>query len=339
MDYSLKPLLKAAYLLCLFSLFVAGCSRTAPVADHACASDYALSENWLNLPVNPDKGADVFYIYPVCWLRSDGEPPICPIDHPEMRTTARIVLQLQASLFDTVANIYAPYYRQLDGATILNEPDFAVRSRTLDREPAIDIAAAFDYYIKHYNRRKPFILAGHSEGAMLVKKLLFGYLKNNPDIYERMIAAYVIGYSITDREIAENPHVRFAQRADDVGVVISYNTAAPGMTAPNLTAENGALVINPISWTTTETTAAADQNLGAYLYIDGSYTTLPHLADATLNKQRGTLVCSTVNPTDYISAYGFFPEGNYHSFDFAFYYYNLRANAATRTTKWGIIHN
>ena len=31
--------------------------------------------------------------------------------------------------------------------------------------PKADVFAAFDYYIKHYNNGRPFILAGHSQGS------------------------------------------------------------------------------------------------------------------------------------------------------------------------------
>jgi pimeloyl-ACP methyl ester carboxylesterase len=298
------------------------------------ASNYAIAENWLNLPAKATEAADVFFVYPVCWSRKEGEPPVCDINHPEMRATAEIVFRLQAAAFDSLANVYAPFYRQLDAVSILNETDYALRSCLLDGEPATDITAAFDYYISHYNNGKPFILVGHSEGAMLVKKLLFDHLKNNPAVYKRMIAAYVIGYSVTATELAENPHLHFAQSADDLGVVISYNTEAPDMSTPNPTTENGALVINPISWTNATDTATAEQNAGSFFYEDGGYITRQHLADATINRERGTIVCSTVNPDDYISAYGLFPKGIYHSYDFAFYFCNLRTNAAERITKF-----
>lgn len=35
-----------------------------------------------------------------------------------------------------------------------------------------DIEHAFDYYLKHYNQGRPFILAGHSQGAKSVIELL-----------------------------------------------------------------------------------------------------------------------------------------------------------------------
>ncbi|SMP71108.1 hypothetical protein SAMN06296020_12212 [Anoxynatronum buryatiense] len=35
-------------------------------------------------------------------------------------------------------------------------------------------------------------------------------MKEHPDVYTRMVAAYVLSYSITDDYLAENPHLKFA---------------------------------------------------------------------------------------------------------------------------------
>lgn len=276
--------------------------------------------------------ADVFYVYPVSRQGGGNEPSLCPIDHPEMVATAKIVYQLQATAFDSLANVYAPFYRQLDAQSVMRAGGGLKRDNLLDSTSGADITAAFDYYIKHFNNGRPFVIVGHSLGAMLVKRLLFTYMKEHPEVYKRMVAAYVIGYSITDREIAQNKHVKFAKEEDDTGVVISYNTEAPNHPYPNPTAEKGALVINPISWKTDTVTAPASQNLGSYIYKNGNYLSFSKLADAKIDLARGTIICSSVNPKEYISAYGLFPEGNYHSFDFAFYYKNLRVNCADRIT-------
>ena len=79
--------------------------------------------------------------------------------------------------------------------------------------PTLDVLAAFDYYIKHYNNGRPFILAAHSQGSNILINLLAGYMKDHPDVYSRMIAAYVIGYPVTAQYLADNPHLKFATGA------------------------------------------------------------------------------------------------------------------------------
>ena len=65
------------------------------------------------------------------------------------------------------------------------------------REQRTDVYAALDYYFEYYNQGRPFILAGHSQGSLMLKIALRDYFKEHTDYLERMIAAYVIGFSIT----------------------------------------------------------------------------------------------------------------------------------------------
>ena len=41
--------------------------------------------------------------------------------------------------------------------------------------------------------------------------LMADYMKKNPEVYKRMIAAYVPGYSITPQYLAQNPELKFAE--------------------------------------------------------------------------------------------------------------------------------
>ena len=67
--------------------------------------------------------------------------------------------------------------------------------------------------------------------------------------YERMVAAYVLGYSITKEDLAENPHLKFAQGPDDTGVIVSWNIEGPGnKNEANIVVIDGAISINPLNW-------------------------------------------------------------------------------------------
>jgi len=125
-----------------------------------------------------------------------------------------------------VENIYAPYYRQADAVYTLNLP-LEEQDSIIGGIPKTDVFTAFDYYIKNHNNGRSFILAGHSQGSNVLVYLLSEYMKENPKVYARMIAAYVIGYSITEDYLTKNPHLKFAEGPDDTGVIISYNTEAP----------------------------------------------------------------------------------------------------------------
>lgn len=322
----------------LFSLSFVGCSMTKEVS-----TDYSKAEHWLSLPDSLDKEVDVFYLYPTAWQKvGKDEPNICEIDNASMLKGSNLAFKRQATAFETVGNIYAPYYRQVDAAYNL--------SLTLEEQadviagiPKSDVIAAFDYYIKNYNKGRPFILAGHSQGSNLLLYVLSDYMKENPKVQERMVAAYVIGYSVTKSYMAENPHLKFAEGPDDTGVIISYNTEAENVTENNPVVLPDSLVINPINWSREEVLATAAENMGSILLnADGTVVQnaageigpIKNFADACINKERGVIICSTADVEKLSPGNSVFPKGVFHSFDYPFYYYNIRENAANRTAHY-----
>jgi len=301
------------------------------------ATDYSKTEHWLSLPATIDKRADIFYLYPTSWQKNnDSDPNVCDIDNPSMLAGSKLAFGRQATAFEDTGNIFAPYYRQADAAYTLTLP-LDQQAQIIGGIPKTDAFAAFDYYIKHYNNGRPFILAGHSQGSNILIYLLSEYMKEHPEIYKRMIAAYVIGYSVTDDYMAQNQHLKFAKGPDDTGVIISYNTEAPTIGKNNPVLLPGAIAINPIIWTRDETLAPAEKNLGS-LSLDkdgtpvrdenGKIIAVKKYADARVDKTKGALICNTVDNSKLVQGFG---PGIYHTYDYPFYFFNLRENAARRT--------
>ena len=298
-------------------------------------SDYSVAAHWLSLPAQPSKPVDVFYVYPTSWSKVDpAEPNYCPIDHPGMLEGAAVAFGNQATAFQTSCNLYAPYYRQADAVYTLALPE-SQRIEVLEKVPVEDVKAAFDYYLKNYNNGRPFILAGHSQGANILLFLLSGYMAANPEVCLRMVAAYVIGYPVTESFIASNTHLKFAEGPDDTGVIISYNTQSPKVASgKNLIIEDTlGLVINPINWKRDETPAAASESLGSFMAgANNANVKVPAYADARIDLSKGVLICSSVDENAL-----FFPAlgpGVYHVWDYSLYYFNLRENAERRISSF-----
>ena len=210
-------------------------SSTTPSSTSQNATDYSISANWLSLPSSTatKKKVDVFYLIDTTYQKPDANAPnICTINDPIMEKGAKAAYSRTATAFDPVANISAPYYRQVDAMYKKTLP-IAEQNKMVDGIPTSDGMAAFEYYIEHYNKGRPFILAGHSLGSNVLANLLSEYMKKNPKVYKRMIAAYVIGYSITPDYLARNPDLKFAEGAKDTGVIVSYNTEAPTVDGTN----------------------------------------------------------------------------------------------------------
>jgi hypothetical protein len=316
-----------AFAILLF--LISACKKDEGINPSEVATDYSKASHWLSLPATV-KNVDVFYLYPTAWNKvNPTDPNICEIDNPSMLIGSNAAFAHQATAFETVGNIYAPYYRQEDAAFVLSLP-VNQRDALVAGAPTSDAVAAFDYYIRHYNKGRPFILAGHSQGSEVIRNLLSGYMKDNPAVYSKMIAAYALGTSITPAYLAANPHLHFAAGPDDTGVIIAYNTEAPVVVAEaNILILPGALVINPITWTTDETLATTAEGLGSYMPDSaGVYTPVPQYADARIDLAKNALICSTVD-----KSLGYGP-GIFHIYDYSFYYFNLRANAANRVQKF-----
>ncbi len=307
------------------------------------ASNYSRKRNWLSLPETPDKAVDVFYLYP-----SSCDDPladtICSIDNLVMRVAAKHNTAQQAGAFEPVANLFVPYWRQVN-ATKLSKMSFAEVDQAEWAEPRTDVYAALDYYFENLNQGRPYFLAGHSQGARLCFRALSEYMKEHPDYYANMIAAYCIGDSLTGHYLEKNPHVKAAQAADDLGVVVSWNTEGPANKGKDsLVVSPGAIAINPLNWCVDDTPAGPELNLGTFVprLLNSGLDELPIRADAVLDLERGSVM--VMNPafekytitrlTGLDNLETVFGPASYHGCDYSFFYLNIRENARLRAKTW-----
>ena len=319
------------------SSFCCSCKKDDAPQPVAIATDYSQAAHWLSIPA-PVMAVDVFYLYPTCWQKVDSTASnICDIDNASMLAGAPPEFARQATAFETYANVFAPYYRQADANYTLSLPEDQ-REKVIGGIPTSDAVAAFGYYIQHYNQGRPFILAGHSQGSNVLIHLLSGYMRDNPEVYQRMIAAYVIGYPVTATYLTNNPHLKFARGPDDTGVIISYNTQAPSVVPPHnpVVSTIVGLVINPITWTRTESEATTAEGLGSIMpdSLTSKFQPVPQYADARVDINKGVLICTSADSNELYKYTKPFGKGVYHSFDYPFYFFNIRANAQNRADKF-----
>lgn len=145
-----------------------------------------------------------------------------------MRQRAKGEYVTNSSVFEESCNVFVPWYRQVGmkyGGEVTKK--YGSIEAAFDAEPYTDIKAALDYFFEKCNNGRPFIIAGHSQGSAMVKYVLKNYFKEHPDYYKRMVAAYVIGFSVTKEELATYPQMKFATGESDAGVIVSYNTEGP----------------------------------------------------------------------------------------------------------------
>ena len=310
-------MMKVSTCILIICVCLTGCgNRTGKV-------DYSDDTLWAYNGTDLSKQADLFFIAPTIY-QGDENAINMPLDDEKSKEAFLGSLNMERGIYDQTLNMYAPYYRQ--GSLS------AIEHGRMDEAYGIayeDISAAFEYYIENINNGKPFVLAGFSQGSYLCLELM----KHYPQHLDKMIACYCIGWSLTEQDISENPQLVPASGETDTGVIVCINTESEDIDAsfviPKGTKSYG---INPLNWQTDDTKADKSLNLGAcFTDYDGNIQReVPQLTGAYLDDTRGALKVTDVSKEDYPAALSFMKEGEYHIYDYQFFYRNLQENVAKR---------
>ncbi len=285
---------------------------------------------------------DVIYFLPTCltaWTDNSGATQYnadpTRADHLE---AWRLSAELADTIFSTRANLFLPYYRQAVFDALEGEHSEAAWSVAKS-----DATAAFDYYLKHYNNGRPFILAGYSQGGQMVKEVLKHI---SDEAYSRLIAAYVVGYGITASDTVTQPghklsHIKLAEDSVSCGVTVNFNSVTTTDAISSLLCNGNIGCINPVSWTTSST-AATLLNAGEKAKADDArfpYGTAVVARDSqtpvtvSVDQQRHVLIVNGIDAERYYlpALQSFFSVGNLHLQELFFYGDFLRRNVILRS--------
>ncbi len=342
MDKPMFTRLLAAVLTAMLIFILTACGEKKPAMQPSAGealslsdTDYSDMKNWLSFGGDGSRDVDVFAVYPtIAQSMDEADRPYVRLDSEMMRKMAEVwMLEVDGVIADT-ANIYAPFYRQLNGVELSSLTSDALESHTC-ATPRDDVFAAFDHFLTNVNKgERPFILYGRSQGAQLVLELATTFLGNEKyaEHNKNHIATYAIGSSVTQNHIDRNPNLKFCESGEDTGVIISWNTTAPSEVASEAyknfgTWKDGAYVINPLTWSTDETPAPATPFAGMLPGQDG-ISPVSGSADAAVDKERGILVVSTVDERQFPARSDVLSR--FHSCDVLFFTDSIRQNVSDR---------
>ncbi len=292
------------------------------------APDYTNPAHWAALPERDDladtlavgatdlqatAAVDVFFVHPTTFVSRDAWNQSLD-DTTTNETTDQMVMQGQASAFNACCRVYAPRYRQATLASFFVEGDSAPQALDLAYS---DVVAAFRYYLATFNRGRPFVMAGHSQGSRHLDFLLAEEIAGTA-LAEQMVAAYPIGF-----ELDGSNGIAICQTATQTGCQVTWNSVGPR--AGSLFASPDNICVNPLTWLTDGAHAPHEANLGA-VNFDGSDAHEPGAADAQCRE--GRLRVSEIRSDHYT----LMPLGrdNFHIYDYALFYVNVRQNAQAR---------
>lgn len=318
------------------------------------AQAYASADMWIARPDKPgnpalwtpagmapaaDPKAAVFFIHPTSFL--DTQHWNAPLDNADANDRAALFLRGQASAFNGMGAIWAPRYRQATFGAFLT--DKAAARQALDFAYR-DVLAAFDAFLTQAGDR-PIVLAGHSQGALHLTRLLVDRVAGKP-LARRIVAAYVVGWPVSIPADLPRMGLPACARADQAGCILSWQSFAepadPSLIVDTFDATTGftgapragtpMVCTNPLTGTA-GAAAPAEANLGA-LIPDADF------ASATLTPGRVPARCEGrgflmigESPPDF-GRY-VLPGNNYHVFDYSLFWANVRADAERRLAAFG----
>jgi hypothetical protein len=200
-------------------------------------------ENWIN---DAKKEIDVFYIYPTMYLK--GKTWNADLSNKKLnKSIDNYPVKFHASVFNHVARVYAPRYRQ-SIAKVWDNPEEPNHKASLDFAYE-DVKNAFEYYLKNYNNGRPFIIASHSQGSYHGIQLLKDYFEDGL-LQKQLVAAYLIGYGI-DSTFYDN--IDYCKTATDNNCYITWASFRHNYEPKESDKKLNSLLytnvcINPITW-------------------------------------------------------------------------------------------
>ncbi len=325
----------------------------------ASAPDYSDERNWAALPDKPGLSAyvpagvegsaktpqvDVFFIHPTGYMNgAEWNSPIDPNSQTEENT--KWMLANQASAFNGCCAIYAPRYREASiFRYISGTPDIYKKAGDF---AYADVDRAFTYFLEHYSKGRPFIIASHSQGTEHGFNLVRRRFDGTP-LANRLVAAYLIGGGITDKEIDALKTVHACASPTDIHCVIHWATYGEGASPVRTDTKDKLLCVNPLTWTRDGPMAPAGLQKGA-VPISGRFQIEFWGSDAASGMQFPSLKAPLPAWTSAECRNGFLfvqdqsgnPFGkvdvggrNYHGLDYPIFGLDIRENAIARAAAY-----
>jgi len=327
-------------------------------AAKAPAPNYADASAWAALPSKPgltayvpagadaaakDSQVDVFFIHPTGDMSGAGwNSSLDPNSQTEENT--RWMMANQASFYNGCCAIYAPRYREASIFRYVSATP-ALYKQSGDFAYA-DVDRAFTYFLEHYSKGRPFIIATHSQGTEHGFNLIRRRIDGTP-LAQRMVAAYLIGGGITDKEADAMKTIHVCNSPTDTHCFVHWATYGDGAMPVRDDTKDKLVCVNPLTWKRDGGLAPASLNLGSEP-ISGHFQIKFWGNDAASGMKFPPLKAPLKGWTSaecragflfaqYQSVGPFAGKGmgrNYHALDYALWAMDIRENAKARVAAY-----
>ncbi len=128
---------------------------------------------------------DCFYVYPTVSAEPTPLADMIPGD------AERHAVAAQAARLSSRCRMFAPVYRQVTLAGL--RATLAHEGAKIDFDaPYRDVVAAWDWYLAHANHGRGVVLIGHSQGTILLQRLIAEEIDGRP-VASRLVSAFLAG--------------------------------------------------------------------------------------------------------------------------------------------------
>ncbi len=313
------------------------------------APDYGLDANWAALPTRADNAdlfppgsrypdrqataaADVFFLYPTIYTDDPKGRFPWNASVTDAKLNERIdgsTIRLQASVFNATGRVYSPRYRQAHISAYYTD-DKSKSTAAFDTAYA-DVKRAFELFLRKHNQNRPIIIAGHSQGTTMAKRLVRDYFDpagaqlGGSGLSAKLVAAYLVGIPVEPDWFGQ---IEVCSTATQSGCFVSWRTWQRPATPYDKSGPPAQLplVVNPLSWTTDTTRVPAFANPGGTLR---KLELKDELVDAQV--QAGYL---WIHRPDFFGK-RLIRMDNWHPADYNLFYESVRNNAVDRVEAFG----
>ena len=160
---------------------------------------------------------DCFYVYPTVTNQTRWNATATA--SPEVSAIARY----QAARFSSQCRVFAPLYRQISATGGL--------LATMTAETAYsDIRSAWTSFLSRVDTKRGFVLIGHSQGTLMLRRLLREEIETRPAVRKRLVGALLVGGNVTTRTGrttgGDFTHVPLCTKRAQAGCVVAYSSYA-----------------------------------------------------------------------------------------------------------------
>ena len=285
------------------------------------------------------KPAATFYVHPTTYLERDRWNAPMPSGSPrDWAQRIDVFVKSQASAFNGVSNVSAPYYRQAAYGAFLLKSEDAAKSLDLAYR---DVLRAFDAFLASEPKDMPLFLTGHSQGSLHLLRLLED---RRSALRGRLVAAYVVGWPVGVASDLPATGLPPCMASDQVGCVLSWQSfkdpantrlvtkawvGTTGLTGASRQREE-ILCTNPLTGTK-DGSASREANKGT-LIPDGDLTQASmETGRVGARCEKGFLMIDGDLPN--LGPY-VLPGNNYHVYDYALFWGSIRTDAERRLAAW-----